>query len=50
MTIKELYEEAKKEGKEDYEIFFLEDVWSIREVGYVEFAETYDGEKRATLS
>ena len=50
MTIKELYEKAKAEGKENYEIFFLEDIWSIREVEYVEFAETYDGEKRATLS
>lgn len=50
MTIKELYEQAKAEEKEDYEIFFIEDVWSTREVGYVEFIETYDGEKRATLS
>ena len=50
MTIKELYEEAKKQGKEDYEIYYFEDVWSIRAIGYVEFIETADGEKRAELS
>ena len=50
MTIKELYEEAKTEGKEDYEIYYFEDAWSIRSIGYVEFIETADGEKRAELS
>lgn len=50
MTIKELYEKAKAEEKEDYEIYFIEDAWSNRFVSYVEFIETYDGEKRAELS
>lgn len=50
MTIKELYEKAKAEEKEDYEIYFFEDIWSQREVTCVEFTETYDGEKIAELS
>ena len=50
MTIKELYEEAKAEGKENYEIYYFEDAWSVRAIGYVEFIETADGEKRAELS
>ena len=50
MTIKELYEKAKAEGKEDYEIYYFEDAWSVRSIGYVEFIETADGEKRAELS
>ena len=50
MTIKELYEKAKEEGKEDYEIYYIEDIWSNRFVGCVEFIETADGEKRAELS
>lgn len=50
MTIKELYEKAKAEEKEDYEIYFIEDIWSQRYVNFVEFTETYDGEKRAELS
>ena len=50
MTIKELYEKAKAEGKEDYEIYYFEDSWSSREIGCVDFYETADGEKRAELS
>ena len=50
MTIKELYEKAKAEGKEDYEIYCFEDSWSSMTIGYVEFIETADGEKRAELS
>ena len=50
MTIKELYEKAKAEGKEDCEIYYFEDAWSVRSIGYVEFIETADGEKRAELS
>ena len=50
MTIKELYEKAKAEGKEDYEIYYFEDSWSICAIGCVDFIETYDGEKIAELS
>ena len=50
MTVKELYEKAKEEGKEDYEIYYFEDIWSVRVVSCVDFYETVDGEKRAELS
>lgn len=50
MTVKELYEKAKTEGKEDYEIYCFEDSWSSSAIGCVDFIETADGEKIAELS
>jgi len=50
MTIKELYEEAVKEGKEDYELYFVRDCWSDDYISGVEFIETRDGDKEALLS
>lgn len=50
MTVKELYEEAVKEGKEDYEMVYIRDCWSRDVISCAEFIETYDGEKQVELS